>query len=71
MAQDTRFPAQFFENYLDHESEAFLVYALLCLAQETEDNPKLAAKYNSDLRTTFLDELISNEDNLRKLKLSS
>jgi AAA family ATP:ADP antiporter len=50
MAQDTRFPAQFFENCLDHESEYISSAALLCLAQETEDNPKLAAKYNLDLR---------------------
>ena len=67
MSQDTKFPEQFFENYLDHESDYISSAALLCLAQETEDNPKLAAKYNLDLRINlFLDELDRNESNFRK-----
>ncbi|WP_082438538.1 Npt1/Npt2 family nucleotide transporter [Nonlabens sp. YIK11] len=67
MSQDTKFPEQFFENYLDHESDYISSAALLCLAQETEDNPKLAAKYNLDLRINlFLDELDRNEGNFRK-----
>jgi AAA family ATP:ADP antiporter len=67
MGQDTRFPHQFFENYLDHDSDYISSAALLCLAQETEDNPKLAAKYNLDLRINlFLDELDRNQDNFRK-----
>jgi AAA family ATP:ADP antiporter len=70
MAQDTRFPAQFFENYLDHESDYISSAALLCLAQETEDNPKLASKYNLDLRINlFLDELDRNEGNFRKTEI--
>ena len=67
MAQDTKFPQQFFENYLDHESDYISSAALLCLAQETEDNPKLASKYNLNLRINlFLDELDRNEGNFRK-----
>ena len=70
MSQDTRFPEQFFENYLDHESDYISSAALLCLAQETEDNPKLAAKYNLDLRINlFLDELDRNQDNFRKAEI--
>lgn len=67
MTQDTKFPQQFFENYLDHESDYISSAALLCLAQETEDNPKLASKYNLNLRINlFLDELDRNEGNFRK-----
>ncbi|WP_194850273.1 NTP/NDP exchange transporter [Nonlabens antarcticus] len=70
MAQDTKFPAQFFENYLDHESDYISSAALLCLAQETEDNPKLASKYNLDLRINlFLDELDRNESSFRKQEI--
>jgi len=70
MAQDTKFPAQFFENYLDHESDYISSAALLCLAQETEDNPKLADKYNLNLRINlFLDELDRNEGNFRKAEI--
>lgn len=70
MAQDTKFPQQFFENYLDHESDYISSAALLCLAQETEDNPKLASKYNLDLRINlFLDELDRNKENFRKQEI--
>ena len=55
------------KTILDHESDYISSAALLCLAQETEDNPKLASKYNLDLRINlFLDELDRNEDNFRK-----
>ncbi|AZQ42879.1 Npt1/Npt2 family nucleotide transporter [Nonlabens ponticola] len=67
MSKDTKYPEQFFEAYLDHESDYISSAALLCLAQETEDNPKLASKYNLDLRINlFLDELDRHEDNFRK-----
>jgi len=70
MTQDTKFTKQFFENYLDHESDYISSAALLCLAQETEDNPKLAAKYNLDLRINlFLDELDRNESSFRKQEI--
>ncbi len=57
---------QFFEQYLNYEDEFISTAALLCLARESEDNPRLAAKYNLNLRVkVFIDEMGSNESDLR------
>lgn len=57
---------QFFEQYLNYEDEFISTAALLCLARESEDNPRLAAKYNLNLRVkVFIDEMGSDDSDLR------
>jgi AAA family ATP:ADP antiporter len=56
---------QFFEQYLNYDDEFISTAALLCLARESEDNPRLAAKYNLNLRVkVFIDEMVSSGSDL-------
>ncbi|WP_124979162.1 Npt1/Npt2 family nucleotide transporter [Nonlabens xiamenensis] len=57
---------QFFEQYLNYENEFISTAALMCLARESQDNPKLASKYNLNLRVrVFIDELEKGHSDLR------
>jgi AAA family ATP:ADP antiporter len=57
---------QFFEQYLNYDKEFISTAALMCLARESQDNPRLAAKYNLNLRVkVFIDELESSDSDLK------
>ncbi|MGB5981189.1 MAG: Npt1/Npt2 family nucleotide transporter [Nonlabens sp.] len=57
---------QFFESYLDDEQDYIATAALLALAQNAQDNPSLADKYNLELRVNlYIKELESHKSDLR------
>jgi AAA family ATP:ADP antiporter len=57
---------QFFEHYLDDEDEFISTAALLALAKDARDNPKLASKYNLGLRVNlFIHEIESSDNDLK------
>ncbi len=54
---------QFFEHYLDDEDDFISTAALLALARDSRDNPKLAAKYNLGLRVNLYIKEMEDRDN--------
>ncbi|MGB3590250.1 MAG: Npt1/Npt2 family nucleotide transporter [Nonlabens sp.] len=57
---------QFFEQYLDDEDDFISSAALLALAHDARDNPRLASKYNLGLRVKlYIDELEAADNDLR------
>lgn len=68
LAHDDRFGAQFFETYLDHDSDYISTAALLCLARESENNIHLAGKYNLELRLDIEIQHL-HQDELRRTEI--
>ncbi|ARN78336.1 hypothetical protein BST97_10240 [Nonlabens spongiae] len=65
ISQD-RIAYHFYENYLNDEDDFTATAALLALARNAKDNPKLAEKYNLELRVNiYIDELESSDSDLR------
>ncbi len=65
LSQD-RISYQFFEQYLDYEDDFISTAALLALARDAQDNPRLAAKYNLHLRVSiYIGEMESTDSHLR------
>ncbi len=65
LSQD-RIAYHFYENYLNDEDDFTATAALLALARNAKDNPKLAEKYNLELRVNiYINELESSDSDLR------
>ena len=65
ISQD-RIAYHFYENYLNDEDDFTATAALLALARNAKDNPKLAEKYNLELRVNiYINELESSDSDLR------
>ncbi len=65
ISQD-RIAYHFYENYLNDEDDFTATAALLALARNAKENPKLAEKYNLELRVNiYINELESSDSDLR------